>query len=58
MFRLVTLTFEGKRRFDHHKVHPHEAPYTMTVPLIILAVLSIVGGFVGIPHASVIENCA
>jgi NADH-quinone oxidoreductase subunit L len=37
-------------------MHPHEAPKTMTVPLIILAVLSIGGGFVGIPHASVIEN--
>ncbi|MGD0590972.1 MAG: NADH-quinone oxidoreductase subunit L [Bacteroidota bacterium] len=55
MFRLVTLTFEGKRRFDHH-LHPHEAPKTMTVPLIILAGLSIVGGFVGIPHWSGIEH--
>jgi NADH-quinone oxidoreductase subunit L len=56
MFRLITLTFEGEKRFDHHRVHPHEAPKTMTVPLIILAVLSIIGGFVGIPHASIIEN--
>jgi NADH-quinone oxidoreductase subunit L len=56
MFRLVTLTFEGEKRFDYHHVHPHEAPKTMTIPLIILAVLSIVGGFVGIPHASVIEH--
>jgi NADH-quinone oxidoreductase subunit L len=56
MFRLVTLTFEGERRFDHHHIHPHEAPKTMTVPLIILAVLSILGGFVGIPHASAIEH--
>jgi NADH-quinone oxidoreductase subunit L len=56
MFRLVTLTFEGEKRFDPHRVHPHEAPKTMTMPLIILAILSIVGGFVGIPHASVIEN--
>ena len=55
MFRLVTLTFEGKERFDHH-IRPHEAPKTMTLPLIILAVLSIVGGFVGIPHKNVIEN--
>jgi NADH-quinone oxidoreductase subunit L len=55
MFRLVTLTFEGKERFDPH-LHPHEAPKTMTLPLIILAVLSIAGGFVGIPHASVIEK--
>jgi NADH-quinone oxidoreductase subunit L len=56
MFRLVTLTFEGNERFDHHRVHPHEAPKTMTVPLMILAVLSILGGFAGIPHASGIEN--
>jgi NADH-quinone oxidoreductase subunit L len=65
MFRLVTLTFEGKRRFstkggsasggDHHLL-PHEAPKTMTVPLMILAGLSIVGGFVGIPHWSGIEH--
>ncbi len=56
MFRLVTLTFEGEKRFDQNHIHPHEAPKSMTVPLIILAGLSIVGGFVGIPHASVIEN--
>jgi NADH-quinone oxidoreductase subunit L len=55
MFRLVTLTFEGKERFDRH-VHPHEAPKTMTLPLVILAFLSIIGGFVGIPHTNVIEN--
>jgi len=55
MFRLVTLTFEGKRRFNH-QIHPHEAPKTMTVPLIVLAVLSIIGGFVGIPHWSGIER--
>ncbi|MDD8017632.1 MAG: NADH-quinone oxidoreductase subunit L [Bacteroidota bacterium] len=50
MFRLVSLTFEGNERFDHHHVHPHEAPKTMLYPLIVLAVLSVVGGFVGIPH--------
>jgi NADH-quinone oxidoreductase subunit L len=49
MFRLVMLTFEGKERFDHHHLHPHEAPKTMTIPLMILAGLSIVGGFFGIP---------
>jgi NADH-quinone oxidoreductase subunit L len=48
MFRLVTLTFEGEPRFGRDK-HPHEAPPTMTIPLIILAVLSAIGGFVGIP---------
>jgi len=51
MTRLTTLTFEGKERFDHHHVHPHESPKTMTVPLVILCVLSVVGGFVGVPHS-------
>ncbi|NUN69232.1 MAG: NADH-quinone oxidoreductase subunit L [Bacteroidetes bacterium] len=50
MFRLVSLTFLGKERFDHHHVHPHEAPKTMLIPLLVLAVLSIIGGYVGIPH--------
>ncbi len=50
MFRLVLLTFEGKPRWEAGGL-PHEAPATMTVPLIILAVLSIIGGFVGIPHS-------
>jgi NADH-quinone oxidoreductase subunit L len=49
MFRAVFMTFHGKERFDHHEVHPHEAPWIMAVPLIILAVLSAVGGFVGFP---------
>jgi len=51
MFRLVTLTFEGQPRYDRQKIHPHEAPGTMTVPLMSLAVLSAVGGFVGIPES-------
>lgn len=51
MFRLLFLTFHGKERFDHHHVHPHESPKTMTVPLMILAFLSVVGGFFGIPYA-------
>ena len=50
MFRLVSLTFLGKERFDHHHVHPHEAPKTMLIPLLILALFSIIGGYVGIPH--------
>ena len=50
MFRLYFITFEGKEKFDHHKVHPHESPKLMTVPLIILAVLSAIGGFIGIPE--------
>ncbi|MFA5011292.1 MAG: NADH-quinone oxidoreductase subunit L [Ignavibacteria bacterium] len=49
MFRLVGLTFFGKSRYDSN-VHPHESPSTMTIPLIILAVLSVFGGFIGLPH--------
>ena len=48
MFRLVVLTFEAEPRWGKDK-HPHEAPSTMAVPLIILAVLSVVGGIAGIP---------
>ncbi|MEI7485626.1 MAG: NADH-quinone oxidoreductase subunit L, partial [Ignavibacteriota bacterium] len=49
MFRLIGLTFFGKPRYDAH-IHPHESPGTMTIPLIILAVLSVTGGFIGLPH--------
>lgn len=51
MFRLLYLTFFGGERFDNHHVHPHESPKSMTIPLMVLAVLSAVGGFLGIPHA-------
>jgi NADH-quinone oxidoreductase subunit L len=50
MFRLVVLTFEGDERWSHEK-QPHESPKVMTIPLMILAGLSIIGGFVGIPLA-------
>jgi NADH-quinone oxidoreductase subunit L len=53
MFRLVTLTFEGEKRF---KGEPHEASRSMTIPLVVLAILSIIGGFIGLPHASVIGS--
>ena len=49
MFRLVFLTFFGKPRFDEHKVHVHESPKNMTVPLMILAFLSIFGGWFALP---------
>jgi NADH-quinone oxidoreductase subunit L len=49
MFRLVFLTFFGAERFDHHKVHVHESPKNMTIPLIILAFLSIFGGWFAAP---------
>lgn len=50
MTRLMCLTFWGKEKFDHHKVHPHEAPPAMAIPLLILGALSVVGGWIGIPH--------
>ena len=50
MFRLYTLTFEGTPRYSHEK-HPHESPKVMTVPLMILALLSVVGGLVGVPES-------
>jgi NADH-quinone oxidoreductase subunit L len=50
MFRLVFLTFFGEERFDHHKVHVHESPKNMTTPLILLAILSVVGGWFAAPH--------
>ncbi len=52
MFRMVTLTFFGKCRADEHtKHHLHESPATMTIPLIVLAALSVAGGFLGVPEA-------
>jgi NADH-quinone oxidoreductase subunit L len=50
MFRLIFLTFFGEERFDEHKVHVHESPKSMTVPLMILAFLSIFGGWFAAPH--------
>jgi NADH-quinone oxidoreductase subunit L len=50
MFRLVFVTFYGEPRYTHEVAHHiHESPASMTVPLVILAVLSLVGGWVGIP---------
>ena len=43
MFRLIFLTFFGQPRYDEHKVHVHESPKNMTIPLIILAFLSVSG---------------
>lgn len=50
MFRLLFLTFSGEfRGTEEQKHHIHESPAGMTIPLIVLAILSIVGGFVGLP---------
>ena len=51
MFRLLFLTFFGSFRGTHDQEHHlHESPKAMTIPLIILAVLSVVGGLVQLPH--------
>lgn len=52
MSRLVFMTFFGKSRVDHHtEEHLHESPPIMIAPLVVLALLSIVGGAIGWPHA-------
>ena len=53
MTRLFVLTFRGNERFreivgDHD---PHESPWVMTVPLVILSVLAIIGGIINFPWA-------
>jgi NADH-quinone oxidoreductase subunit L len=51
MFRLLFLTFFGEFRGNSiQKNHVHESPKSMTIPLMILAALSVVGGFIGFPH--------
>src|SRR5687767_12931775 len=50
MWRLVFMTFFGKSRVDHKvEHHIHESPPSMLIPLGVLAVLSIVGGWIGWP---------
>src|SRR5688572_28561200 len=67
MFRLVFLAFHGERRIAaehagnhhesahagarHHGHAPHDAPPSMAIPLIVLAIGSILAGYVGVPHA-------
>src|SRR5215217_1158162 len=52
MFRMLFLTFYGNYRGTHHAAEKiHESPKSMTIPLIVLAVLSAVGGAIGIPEA-------
>ena len=49
MFRLIFLTFHGEPRYDEHHVHVHESPKVMLVPLVILAILSVIGGWFVLP---------
>lgn len=51
MFRLYATTFRGSfRGTKEQEHHLHESPAAITIPLILLAILSVVGGFVGIPE--------
>ena len=50
MARLMILTFFGKERFDKHTAtRIHESPFSMTMPLVILATGSVFVGFLGLP---------
>ena len=52
MFRLYIITFTGSfRGTKHQQSHLHESPLAIILPLIILAALSIVGGYIGLPEA-------
>ena len=51
MFRMLYLTFYGKFRGTHEQEHHvHESPATITIPLIVLAILSMIGGMIGVPE--------
>ena len=51
MFRLYAMTFLGKFRGTHEQEHHlHESPKAITIPLIILAILTVIGGLIGIPE--------
>ena len=51
MFRLLFLTFFGTfRGTEEQKHHLHESPVSMTLPLVVLAILSVIGGFINLPH--------
>jgi NADH-quinone oxidoreductase subunit L len=52
MFRLIFMTFFNEcRASEEVQHHIHEAPKTMTIPLMVLSVLSIFGGYIGVPEA-------
>src|SRR5688572_13312517 len=54
MFRLLFITFFGSfRGTEEQRHHVHESPAAMTIPLVVLAILSIIGGFIGVPEVFV-----
>ncbi len=57
MGRLIFLTFYGQPRMSHEvEHHIHESPKSMTVPLVVLAIGSIVAGWLGVPHSLLGSN--
>ena len=51
MFRMIYLTFHGESRLDRHVFkNVSESTVSITFPLVVLAVLSVFGGFFGVPH--------
>ena len=52
MSRQVFMVFYGERRETEHASEPHESPWTMTLPLVTLAGLSVVGGLLNLPWKS------
>jgi NADH-quinone oxidoreductase subunit L len=50
MFRLLFMTFYGESRVDHHTEHHiHESPKSMIFPLVVLAIGSVLAGYLGLP---------
>jgi len=57
IFRALFMAFWGKSRLDRKvEEHIHEPPKVMTVPMIVLAVLAVIGGYIGLPRASLVEG--
>ncbi len=56
MTRLMAKTFWSESRTDRHGHDPHESPPSMLIPLIVLAILSVVGGWLGTPWANAFER--
>jgi NADH-quinone oxidoreductase subunit L len=55
-FRIIYRTFHGPPADEHQVAHAHESPPVMMIPLTILAVLSLVGGWVGIPKLDIFSH--
>jgi NADH-quinone oxidoreductase subunit L len=55
MSRQVFLVFYGERRWDEGVEEPHESPWTMTLPLVVLALLALFTGVINLPFATDLE---